>query len=84
MSEIQPDKYTGQLVEVSFYDHVEGDGVTDVLECKVWGRLIESTWQKLVIRQWESMDDFSVNNTNVVLVRAAVTAIQGLHLETPE
>lgn len=75
---IIPPELIGQLVEVKFYDHVSGSDVMEVLNCRLWGKLVSITTQRIVIQQWESDGSLTENTDNVVLVHSTVFAVKPL------
>jgi hypothetical protein len=47
----------GDLVEVSFYDHAQGDGTIDVVECIVVGKIQDVDDLRIIINSWICEDD---------------------------
>lgn len=75
MNNIQPEQYMGEIVEVQFYDHFWG-GKDELGIHKIWGRLIEVTWQKLVLRVWEADDNEDEHQEFASIVRSTIVSIR--------
>jgi len=72
-----PATYIGKIVEIVFVDHVSsGDEATELVLCKVWGRVVSETWQKVAICTWES--DTDGNNEYTTLIRSAIHSIRSM------
>lgn len=78
-----PEKYLGRVVEVIFVDHVSsGNKNTELVLCRVWGKIISETWQKVVICTWAS--DVDENSEYVTLIRSAIHSIKPLTFDLGE
>lgn len=69
-----PKEWIGRIVEVYFWDHCEGTGAKEILDCRVWGKLISFSDKQIIIRQWEAEG----NNSYIALVRATIYAMNVL------
>lgn len=75
---LQPELYIGKIVEVQFVDHVWGDEQTEIMLCRIWGKVIKSDWQKVVIQVWETNKSETDNAEYAILIRAAIHSIRPL------
>ena len=74
---LEPGKYLGKIVEVTFWDHVWGDE-KELTECRVFGKLIEQTWQKLVVQVWETNKSQTDNPEYAVVAASTVLRIRSM------
>ena len=67
-----PSDWIGQLVEIGFLDHQKNDNSTDVVNCRVWGKLLSVTARCVVVQQWETDGSSTDNTENAALVRITI------------
>lgn len=77
---LQPELYIGRIVEVVFVDHVWGDE-TELMLCRIWGKMIKSDWQKVILQVWETNDSETDNAEYATLIRAAIHSMRLLQYE---
>ena len=75
---IQPDMFVGQMVEITFWDHVSGSDVTDVWLCKVWGKLLDANWRRVLVQVWETEESETDNAECVAIVQSTIEGIRPL------
>ena len=78
---LQPELYIGKVAEITFVDHVWGDKIEDVMLCRIWGKIIKSDWQRVVVQVWETNRSEDDNAEYAIIIRAAVTSIRPLTYE---